>query len=387
MKTKKKAISLIVLVITIIVLAILAATVIVTITNSGIINRATDTVKEHDLTEVRSMANLAWAEALMDNNVTTDAEYEAYVKQYLTNAGVDITEYEITASASGMSVGEKQGEYMGLTITPETEGVTFTKADGVTPGDPNNLEEGDIVIYGDYEYRYNVEPEYMMSDRGTMWMPIYSGYYGWSVILRNECMEATSVGEMCGNIYGAQVVNMTATFCGWNVVGSNPVAYGAHITEAPKIPSSVRCMYGTFESCTSLTKAPVIPSSVTVMDSTFSGCTSLTEAPVIPSSVTDMYSTFSGCTSLTEAPVIPSSVTDMNSTFSGCTSLTGTIKINSSTIGIDAAEDEVVFYRTFADITNQLVIQVPENSLTYTNLVAAYGETSNITIEPFTVEE
>ena len=320
MKTKKKAISLIVLVITIIVLAILAATVIVTITNSGIINRATETVKEHDLTEVRSMANLAWSEALMDNNVTTDAEYEAYVKQYLTNAGVDITEYEITASVSGVSVGEKQGKYMGLTITAETEGVTFTKADGVTPGDPNNLEEGDIVIYGDYEYRYNVEPEVGMPDRGTMWisMEMVHGISGWSVILRNEYMEATSVGEMCGNIYGAQVVNMTATFCGWNVVDSNPVAYGAHITEAPKIPSSVICMYSTFESCTSLT---------------------------------------------------------------------GTIKINSSTIGIDAAEDEVVFYDTFADITNQLVIQVPENSLTYTKLVAAYGETSNITIEPFTVEE
>ena len=104
MKTKKKAISLIVLVITIIVLTILVSTVIVSIVNSGIIDRSTSTVKNYDLAEVRSMANLAWAEALMDNTVVSDADYENFVKQYLTNAGVDITKYEITASASGLNV-------------------------------------------------------------------------------------------------------------------------------------------------------------------------------------------------------------------------------------------------------------------------------------------
>ena len=103
----KKGISLIVLVITIIVLAILAATVIVTITNSGIINKATDTVNLHDLSQVRSLASLAWSEALMDETITTDAEYDAYVKQQLTNAGVNVSDYLINASIHGIEVEQK----------------------------------------------------------------------------------------------------------------------------------------------------------------------------------------------------------------------------------------------------------------------------------------
>lgn len=109
MKTNKTGISLIVLVITIIILAILAAAVIISITNSGIINNTENAVKEHDLAEVRSLASLAWGEALIEYSGAsdvTDATYETYVKTYLTNAGVVVNDYIITATASGVNVQE-----------------------------------------------------------------------------------------------------------------------------------------------------------------------------------------------------------------------------------------------------------------------------------------
>ena len=147
------------------------------------------------------------------------------------------------------------------------------------------------------------------------------------------------------------------------------------LTQAPAIPNSVTTMYETFKDCTSLTQAPAIPSSVTNMWGTFSGCTSLTQAPTIPSSVTDMGATFKDCTSLTQAPEIPSSVTNMDSTFLGCTSLTGTVRINASNINYASG--------CFNNITNNITVQVPENSTTYNTFNSSYGSSSNITIETF----
>lgn len=68
--------------------------------------------------------------------------------------------------------------YMGLTITKDTEGVIFTKADGVTPGDVDNIESGDIVLYGDYEYRYNSSFENDINTDKYEWF-IDSRMNGW----------------------------------------------------------------------------------------------------------------------------------------------------------------------------------------------------------------
>ena len=321
MKTKN-AISLIVLVITIIILAILATTVIVSIIDSGIINKATDTVKQHDLSEVRNLANLAWAEALTDNTVISDAEYQSYVQNYLTNAGVDTTKYDITASAGGVNV---DVPYVEFAITKDTVGVTFTKADGVTPGDPDNIEIGDIVIYGDYEYRYNVSPAVGIPEESRYWLPRTSSLIdakdGWSVILRKDSMNKTTVDELCGSIYGMPLVEMTSTFLAQGSIYNNNLV-GSKIIESPKIPASVVYMDATYGGCDNLTRPPVIPANVTYMHQTFAGCIRLTSAPIIPSGVTNVNNTFYGCTRLDEAPVIPSGVETLMGTFAGCTSLT-----------------------------------------------------------------
>lgn len=405
MKTKKKAISLIVLVVTIIVLAILAATVIVTITNSGIINRATDTVKEYDLSEVRSLANLVWAEALMDENVRTDAEYDAYVKQQLTNAGVNIGDYNIGATSSGVLVtlrgNQNETELANITITTDTEGVTFIPVDGaeVTNERLTNLQTGDIVQYGDYEYRYNMRKD---SDYGLWWMEkMDSEIDGWGVSILAASIDKTTLSQLCDTIYDQPIVDMGMAFGIGEETGRDPIVKASALTVAPQIPSGVTYMKGTFKNCTNLKEAPQIPSGVTNMNGTFQNCTSLAEAPVILSSVTDMYSTFSGCTSLAEAPVMPSSVTDMNYTFSnctnlkeapeipssvtrmgytfyGCTSLTGELKINSELVSN--------MQRCFYSLTNKLTVKVPADSTTYTTITTADLGSNSITIETFVPE-
>lgn len=399
MKTKKRAISLIVLVVTIIVLAILAATVIVSITNAGIINKATDTVKNYGLAEVRNMANLIWAEALMDSSITTDTEYDTYVKEHLTNAGVNVSDYEITASAGGITVEEKTAEEWEANVTASTKNVIFTKADGVTSGDPDNLEQGDIVIYGDYEYRYNMQREKNVNEDVFYWLR--STYFdeGWAVVLKEDSVTKSSVGNICTTLYGKSVVSATAAFVGSNISKMPDIPPTleymdytflncTNLVEVSELPDTVTSMMGTFKNCTSLTAVPAIPSEVTDLSYTYEGCSNLLVAPEIPDGVTYMIYTFSGCASLEEAPTIPELVGYMEGVFANCTDLTGTVLIKSEVVGsLAVSADETGFDDTFLNITSSLTVKVPEDSMTHEKLDISYRDVSNITIETFAVEE
>ena len=162
----------------------------------------------------------------------------------------------------------------------------------------------------------------------------------------------------------SSVTNMTYTFSGCT-----------SLVQAPTISSSVTNMTYTFEDCTSLVQVPTIPNSVTNMCGTFCRCTSLVQAPTIPNSATNMYVTFFSCTSLKQAPTIPSGVTNMYSTFRNCTSLNGNVRINSKNVN-DICE-------CFDGVNNNITVQVPANSTTYTLFKKEYGGRSNIKIETF----
>ena len=99
----KKGISLIVLVITIIVMVVLASAVVVTLSNSGIIDRATDATETSDLKQVEQLANLAWSEAYLDK-AKTDAEFEEMVLDSLDKNGVNTDDYIIEADKNGVTV-------------------------------------------------------------------------------------------------------------------------------------------------------------------------------------------------------------------------------------------------------------------------------------------
>lgn len=306
MKVSKKGISLIVLVITIIILAILAATVIITITNSGLINSSKDAVGKYDLAQVRDMASLAWAEALVDDSITSDAEYKAYVKESLENSGVDTTKYDIKVTAGGFTVDEldtDEDEYVDLIITADMEGVTFTKANG-DPGDPNNLETGDKVIYGDYMYVYNQRRVIGESANRPFFTHINdTSMNGWSCTVTDNTK--SEYGKIATSVMGSPVTNIDNLFSYF----SNGDFYGS---------------------------------------------------PII------------------NAPVIPSGITSMEYAFAYCEPLSGTIKIYAENV------DNVI--HAINHDGGSIIIQVPEDSITYSTVYEFFKNNSNIQFDNVTIE-
>ena len=99
---KKQGISLIVLVITIIVMIILAASVVITLSNTGVIDRASNAVDLTNERQVQDMAALIWADAYMDNLRGTALVTK--VIEELGKQGVTETDWNITVTDSGISI-------------------------------------------------------------------------------------------------------------------------------------------------------------------------------------------------------------------------------------------------------------------------------------------
>ena len=199
------------------------------------------------------------------------------------------------------------------------EGATYTQADGtvLNAGDefPSTVNDGDIYVYDDYEYKYN------FCYSGSNWITPGASYKvtsttlnGWGVRVLNT--NKTEYGAILESINSKPITNMDNTFS---------ACYD--LTTAPAIPNNVTSMMYTFTHCTSLTTAPDMSNAnnLTNMTRTFYGCTALSNASediVIPSNVENMTHTFSECKNLTIAPAIPNNVTNMEGTFYECNSLT-----------------------------------------------------------------
>ncbi len=117
----KKGISLIVLVITIIVMIILAASVVISLSDTGIINKANQAVQVTDEKQVQDLASLVWAEAYLDpikkENIVN------VVKQELESQGITEEKWDITVSNTGVSVTIKKTAYnLGSMITTDNYG-------------------------------------------------------------------------------------------------------------------------------------------------------------------------------------------------------------------------------------------------------------------------
>ena len=108
---KKKGISLIVLIITIIIMIILASAVVITFNNSGIINKANESVELSNLNEIKQIASLAWSEAYIDNMHIKDgntrlAKLEEAVNKSLEN--IDTSGYNIIVDDNGVTITLKE---------------------------------------------------------------------------------------------------------------------------------------------------------------------------------------------------------------------------------------------------------------------------------------
>ncbi len=144
---KKKAVSLVVLVITIIVMIILAGTIILSLRNSGIIDKAQSAVDQANLKEIQTLASLKWAEAYMVGN-TTQEQLEQEVLKRLNDENVDLTPYEITVTSKGVKVTFKgeSGETANWVIAT-VDGVPIPKGFVASSATGENTKNGGLVIY------------------------------------------------------------------------------------------------------------------------------------------------------------------------------------------------------------------------------------------------
>ena len=99
---EKKGISLIVLIVTIIVMIIIAGAVIISLTETNIIDQAETAVEKHNKAEIKSAANMAYAEWLLkkntnDTNLPQVQKYiaDSLVKQNVLKAG-ELNNYHIS---------------------------------------------------------------------------------------------------------------------------------------------------------------------------------------------------------------------------------------------------------------------------------------------------
>jgi len=103
---KKKAISLIVLVITIIVMIVLAGAIILSLNNSGIIGKANQAVRDTDEATVKELAQMAWAEAYADEVRTVEGKggFKERVEIALSENEVDTSMYLLNITTKGVTV-------------------------------------------------------------------------------------------------------------------------------------------------------------------------------------------------------------------------------------------------------------------------------------------
>ena len=151
----KQGISLIVLVITIIVMTILAGAIILTINNSGIIDRASSAVEESNLATVKELTQMAWAEAYAGEERTQEGLKEA-VDKALEDNKVDTTKYIIEVTTSGVTVelkGSQKAKWVqqGLTVTNGTDTLEIGDSiayDETNEGKETGLTETDWKVLG-----------------------------------------------------------------------------------------------------------------------------------------------------------------------------------------------------------------------------------------------
>ncbi len=92
LKTNKQGVSLVILVITIIVMIILAGTIILSLDNTGIIEKAQGAVDKTNLNEVKNLAQAVWAEAYL-NDIRTDEGLRDAVMSALQKQGITEEHY------------------------------------------------------------------------------------------------------------------------------------------------------------------------------------------------------------------------------------------------------------------------------------------------------
>ena len=310
----KKGISLIVLVITIIVMTILAASVVITLSNTGVINRASQAVDLTNEKQVQELASMIWMEEYMTGSRGADLIHKVIIK--LSQSNIRVNDWNINISNAGIGVTKKDGSLNILGKIPA--GGKYITADGVeyTSGDnfPSVVLLGDKYVYEDYEYAYNMKLGY-----SKVWME-NEQQNGWGVLAKTNKESYEPILEY---INGKPVTCLSYTFYGIS-----------QLLEAPIIPYTITDMEYTFWYCRGLKKMPKLYHclNLTSLIRTFADCGSLVDVSdfIIPQNVVDIQYLFSWCLNLKNAPMIPKHITNMQGTFFNCGSLEGKIILDAN---------------------------------------------------------
>ena len=202
MKTRnKQGISLIVLVITIIVMIILAASVVITLSNSGIINRASEATGKTNRAQIEQYASIVWADAFMDGlrgDALKDAvldklkDYEEDYTFEVTDKGVNVIDgavpqlNEYGFYYKQVYLGEYEGQKVGYAFYKDgsmdvvMSGTTVGAMMGVPMPEKVNddlffmgmVEPGSIdyaTIADDYGYVFSDDGKTVTDDQGMVY--------------------------------------------------------------------------------------------------------------------------------------------------------------------------------------------------------------------------
>ena len=90
---------------------ILASAIIISLSNSNVINKANEAVSKTNMAQIKQMAVMAWADAYLENaNIKNEAnrleKIKETVEQSLINQGIDMTKYDIISTDNGVDVKE-----------------------------------------------------------------------------------------------------------------------------------------------------------------------------------------------------------------------------------------------------------------------------------------
>ena len=213
----KQAISLIVLIITIIVMIILAGTIIISLNNSGIIDKASNAVEQTNLATVKELAQLGWANAYA-SGARTEEELKAGVDEVLEDNKVDVTKYEIKVATSGVTV-ELKGkipEAWQANIVAIVDGVPIPKGFVASPYGANgdikaeNTKDGGLVIYELAENETEIPSTETQFESWTernqyVWVPVDD----FSKFVRKDFGMSYTMSNVLGENYWETVLNTT----------------------------------------------------------------------------------------------------------------------------------------------------------------------------------
>ena len=187
---------------------ILAGTIIISLNNSGIIEKANEAVEQTNLANVKDIAQMAWANAYA-SGARTEEELKAAVDEALADSKTDADKYKIEVTTSGVTV-ELKGEEAAKWVQ---QGLTVTNG-SVT------LEIGDKIAYdetkgGTVEVAYDVEWQVLgASDEGDLLilatqnvdgLDLYDDYSGNPEEARNGWLKVVSTLDGLCEPYGKGV--------------------------------------------------------------------------------------------------------------------------------------------------------------------------------------